>query len=124
MEGLGWVKMRGKKSKVLGCGCCVAEDRRDEIRWKEAANEIQANHVPDGHAIAGEFDYMDQIDAMQEVHDAVDDITYAKYTWAVGLSEPRIRAILAQRQADYLKRYADIYDAMHASGEFDRMIAA
>lgn len=124
MQGLGWVKMHGKKSKVLRCGCCVAEDRREEIRWKEAANEIRMDHIPDGHAIAGEFDYMDQIDAMQEVHEAVDDITYAKYTWGAGLSEPRIRAILAQQHADYLKQYADIYDRMAASGEFDRILAA
>lgn len=123
MTGLGWVKMRGKKSKVLGCGCCVAEDFRDDARWKEAANEIRFENL-DWYPTPGEWAYMDEMDARSERDEAVDPITYAKYTWGVGMSEPRIEAILAQRRADYLKRFADIYDAMDASGEFGRMIAA
>lgn len=40
MRGLGNVKMRGKKFRVLRCGCCVAEDFRDSERWREASNDI------------------------------------------------------------------------------------
>lgn len=119
MQGLGNVKLNGKRCKVLSCGCCMAENRRDEILWKEASNEIsyevsgqaendewneiiaQANRETDEEEMAA-FGYAPY----------VDPLTLAKYTWGAGLSEPRIAAILAQERADYLMRYADIYDAL------------
>jgi hypothetical protein len=51
-------------------------------------------------------------------------MTLAKYTWGVGMSEPRIEAIMAQRRADYLKRFADIYDAMHDGRDIEEILRA
>jgi hypothetical protein len=123
MKGLGWVKMRGKKCKVLNCGCCVAEDRRDNILWNEAANEI--SYVTNGGADrdSAEEYYMDEM-ASFRVDSSVDAMTLAKYTWGIGMSEPRIEAIMAQRRADYLKRFADIYDAMHDGRDIEEIMRA
>lgn len=114
---MGWVKMRGKKCKVLNCGCCVAENRRDDILWNEAANEI--SYVVSGQAEDDEWNEIIE-QANRETYDeemtafsiepVVDEFTLAKYTWGVGMSDPRIRAVLAQRRADYLKRIADWHD--------------
>lgn len=122
MTGLGWVKMRGKKTKVLGCKCCVAEDHRDDVRWDEAANEI--SYVVSGQAESDEWrEIIERANRATEAEEMaafgeppyVDEITFAKYTWGVGMSEPRIEAILAQRHADRLKWYADRHDAMRAA---------
>ena len=131
MNGLGGVKMRGKKCKVLNCGCCVAENRRDEILWNEAANEI--SYEVSGQAESDEWNES-IARANRETYDAemrafniepvVDPITLAKYTWGVGMSEPRIEAIMAQRRADYLKRFADIYDAMHEGRDIEEILRA
>jgi hypothetical protein len=117
MNGMGWVKMRGKKCKVLNCGCCVAENRRDDILWNEAANEI--SYVVSGQAEDDEWNeiieqanretYDEEMSAFS-IEPVVDEFTLAKYTWGVGMSDPRIRAVLAQRRADYLKRIADWHD--------------
>lgn len=37
----GNVNMRGKKTKVLACGCCVAEDLRDKVLAKIHKREIR-----------------------------------------------------------------------------------
>jgi hypothetical protein len=111
MKGLGWVKMRGKKCKVLNCGCCVAENFRDEILWKEASNEIRFENL-DLYPTEGEYAYMSEMDRR------------SAYTWGVGMSEPRIEAIMAQRRADYLKRFADIYDAMHDGRDIEEILRA
>lgn len=34
MKGCGNIKMRGKKFKLLKCGCCVCEDFRDKVKKK------------------------------------------------------------------------------------------
>jgi len=121
MRGLGWVKMRGKKCKVLNCGCCVAEDHREEILWNEAANEIS-------YVVSGQDDrdaWYEMVMRECEITEAeemaafgtapyVDEFTIAKYTWGQGMSDPRIRAILAQQHADYLLRVADRWDFLHA----------
>lgn len=122
MTGLGWVKMRGKKCKVLNCGCCVAENRKDDILWNEAANEIRYGEG-EPYPTAGEYAFMNEMDRRSAADEGVDNMTLAKYTWGAGMSEPRIEAVLAQRRADYLKRYADIYDAIQ-EGDVARMLAA
>jgi hypothetical protein len=123
MKGLGWVKMRGKKCKVLNCGCCVAENFRDEILWKEASNEIRFENL-DLYPTEGEYAYMSDMDRRSAADEGVDNMTLAKYTWGVGMSEPRIEAIMAQRRADYLKRFADIYDAMHDGRDIEEILRA
>jgi hypothetical protein len=123
MKGLGWVKMRGKKCKVLNCGCCVAENFRDEILWKEASNEIRFENL-DLYPTEGEYAYMSEMDRRSAADEGVDNMTLAKYTWGVGMSEPRIEAIMAQRRADYLKRFADIYDAMHDGRDIEEILRA
>jgi hypothetical protein len=123
MTGLGWVKMRGKKCKVLNCGCCVAENFRDEILWKEASNEIRFENL-DLYPTEGEYAYMSEMDRRSAADEGVDNMTLAKYTWGVGMSEPRIEAIMAQRRADYLKRFADIYDAMHDGRDIEEILRA
>jgi hypothetical protein len=121
MNGLGWVKMRGKKCKVLNCGCCVAENRRDDIIWNEAANEISyVTSGQDDRDAWNEILVRELIETEAEEMAAfgtapyVDEFTIAKYTWGQGMSDPRIRAILAQKHADYLLRVADRWDALHA----------
>jgi hypothetical protein len=121
MNGLGGVKMRGKKCKVLNCGCCAAENRRDDSLWREAANEI--SYVTSGQH---ERDYwydlmMRDVDgtyaeemAAFNIAPVVDEFTIAKYTWGQGMSDPRIRAILAQQHADFMLRVADRWDTLHA----------
>ena len=113
-QGLGWVKMNGKKSKVLGCGCCVAEDHRDEILWKEAANEMRFDAVRAAEDMRGEFAYMDEVSDRDNIENSVDSLTYARYTWGQGMSDLRIEAIMAQQHADYLKRAADLWDELMA----------
>jgi hypothetical protein len=110
-QGLGWVKMNGKKSKVLSCGCCVAEDHRDELLWKAAANEIRFSPTSE-YGTPAEYAWQDEVEASYDAHYAVDALTRAKYTWGAGLSVPRIEAILAQERADLLKRVADRFDAL------------
>lgn len=39
---LGQVKMHGQKCKDLGCGCCVAFNRKEEDKWKQSQLEIQS----------------------------------------------------------------------------------
>ena len=121
MTGLGWVKMRGKKTKVLGCGCCVAEDHREEILWDEAANEI--SYVVSGQSHSDEWIEAIRIDNARTEDEEmaafgtapyVDEFTIAKYTWGQGMSDPRIRAILAQKHADFMRRVADSWDALVA----------
>jgi hypothetical protein len=120
MNGLGGVKMRGKKCKVLNCGCCAAENRRDDILWREAANEIRYvtsgqddrdawNEILVRELMVTEAEEM----AAFNIELVVDEFTLAKYTWGQGMSDPRIRAILAQQHADYLLRVADRWDALH-----------
>jgi hypothetical protein len=131
MNNRGWVKMRGKKCKVLNCGCCVVENRRDDVLWKEAANEI--NYVVSGQAesddwydamvLENETTFAEEMAAFG-IEPRVDPFTLAKYTWGVGMSDPRISAILAQRHADHLKRFADIYDAMHDGRDIEEIIRA
>lgn len=121
MTGLGWVKMRGKKCKTLNCGCCVAENRRDDILWKEAQNDVR--YVTSGDAQRDD-DYLSLMAELEETYReemlafredvTVDEFTLAKYTWGVGRSDPRIQAILAQKRADFLKRVADQWDALVA----------
>lgn len=127
MNGLGWVKMRGKKCKVLNCGCCVAENRRDDILWNEAANEI--SYVVSGQSESAEWNEIiaranreteDEEMAAFSIEPRVDEFTIAKYTWGQGMSSPRIRAILAQKNADFLASFADRWDALHT----DNMRAA
>jgi hypothetical protein len=121
MTGLGWVKMRGKKCKVLNCGCCVAENRRDDIIWNEAANEIsyvtsgqdERDYWYDLMMRDAESTFAEEMAAFN-IEPVVDEFTIAKYTWGQGMSDPRIRAILAQKHADYLLRVADRWDALHA----------
>jgi hypothetical protein len=118
MTGLGWVKMRGKKCKVLNCGCCVAENRRDDILWKEAANEVsyvtsgqhERDYWYDLMMRDAESTYAEEMAAFN-IAPVVDEFTIAKYTWGQGMSDPRIRAILAQQEADILLHVADRYDA-------------
>jgi hypothetical protein len=121
MNGMGWVKMRGKKCKVLNCGCCVAENRRDDVLWKEAANEI--SYVVSGQAENDEWNEIieranretyDEEMAAFSIEPVVDEFTIAKYTWGQGMSDPRIRAVMAQKRADLLKRIADNWDALMA----------
>lgn len=38
---IGNIKLRGKKSRLLSCGCCVAQNFKDKEREKEAAQEIE-----------------------------------------------------------------------------------
>lgn len=48
----GNVKMRGKKHKLLHCGCCVASDFRDgetEKYAKQQINEYYMEDRGDGH---------------------------------------------------------------------------
>jgi hypothetical protein len=121
MKGLGWVKMRGKKCKVLNCGCCVAENRRDDILWKEAANEVSYvtsgqddrdawNEILVRELMVTEAEEM----AAFNIEPVIDEFTIAKYTWGQGMSDPSIRAILAQKHADFMLRVADRWDALHA----------
>jgi hypothetical protein len=112
-SGLGWVKMRGKKCKVLNCGCCVAENRREDILWNEAANEI--SYEVSGQAEIDEWHDILARDPSSRSESYVDEFTIAKYTWGQGMSDPRIRAIMAQKQADFLKRVADRWDALEAN---------
>jgi hypothetical protein len=42
MKGRGWVHMRGKRTKRLWCGCCVAIDERPKQRAKIACQEVKA----------------------------------------------------------------------------------
>lgn len=42
--GAGNVNMRGKKTHMMGCRCCVCYDFRDEVRKKEHQKEIN-DHV-------------------------------------------------------------------------------
>lgn len=37
----GNAKLRGKKHKLLHCGCCVAQDFRDKVTYKYAINQIK-----------------------------------------------------------------------------------
>jgi hypothetical protein len=37
----GGVNLRGKKSRLLGCGCCAAYDLRDKCRAREAKAEMR-----------------------------------------------------------------------------------
>jgi hypothetical protein len=113
--------MRGKKSKVLGCGCCVAEDHREEILWKEASNEVQ--YVMSGQDERDSWNEILLRELMRTEAEEmaafstdiqVDEFTIAKYTWGQGMSDPRIRAVLAQQHADFLKRVADSWDALLA----------
>ncbi len=121
MKGLGNVKMRGKKCRVLGCGCCVAEDRRDDILWKEASNDI--SYVVSGQSERDEwYEFIMRDLAASEAEEMAafrtstqpDEFTVAKYTWGVGMSDYRIEAILAQQHADFLTNFADQYDALIA----------
>jgi hypothetical protein len=121
MKGLGWVKMRGKKCKMLNCGCCVAENRRDDILWNEAANEI--SYEVSGQAEKDEWNEIieranretyDEEMAAFNIQPIVDEFTIAKYTWGQGMSDPRIRAVMAQKRADFLKRVADRWDELRA----------
>jgi hypothetical protein len=121
MKGLGWVKMRGKKCKVLNCGCCVAENRRDDIIWNEAANEIsyvtsgqdERDYWYDLMMRDAESTFAEEMAAFN-IEPVVDEFTIAKYTWGQGMSDPRILAILAQQHADFLMRVADRWDAQVA----------
>ena len=41
-QGLGGnIKLHGKISKTLSCGCCDVFNFKNSERWKEAANEIK-----------------------------------------------------------------------------------
>lgn len=117
----GNIKMRGKKCKLMGCGCCVAENRRDDVIWTEAANEI--SYVTSGQDESDcwhdlmtrdtEATYAEEMAAFN-IAPVVDEFTLAKYTWGQGMSDPRIRAILAQQHADFLTSVADRWDELMA----------
>lgn len=81
---------------------------REEARWAEARSEIR------------EFGQADE--DFPEERERMDEQQLAWVMRNAGLSEPRVKAILAQRHADYLKRYADIYDEMEKNKEFDRIL--
>jgi hypothetical protein len=120
MQGLGWVKMRGKKSKVLSCGCCVAEDRREDARWQEAANEMRHGE-PKEEAVD---EYHTREMAVFMPSEPVDEVTLAKYMWGYGLSEARIVAILAQRAADAKRSYYErLIDYAQAKADHLALIA-
>ena len=37
----GNIKLNGKKTKLLACGCCVAENRKEECKKKQDRKEIK-----------------------------------------------------------------------------------
>lgn len=43
LKNAGDVNLRGKKTKIMRCGCCECVDFRDKIRYKEHMKEIKDN---------------------------------------------------------------------------------
>lgn len=39
-------KLRGKRTRMLSCGCCDLQNFKWKERWKEAANDIKEQKVP------------------------------------------------------------------------------
>jgi len=43
----GQTKMNGRKHAMYSCGCCDIFDFRDDLLWKEAANEMKYDQEED-----------------------------------------------------------------------------
>jgi len=55
----GQVKMRGKKTMLMRCKCCVCRDLRGDLKKKMAALEMRLDRVErdtSPHALAGYLD--------------------------------------------------------------------
>jgi hypothetical protein len=50
---MGNVNLRGKKHKVMSCGCCICTDLRDKYREIEARKEVAEALAPPPTTPAG-----------------------------------------------------------------------